>query len=77
MHPRLSQALRKADENRNAHLNFYLRGARLDGLEELHTYLREISHALGATEAGRKIVFLVDRAQADFDAALETPSLAT
>jgi len=70
-HPRLSQALRKAQENRTSNLRFYLRGARLDGLEELHAYLTEVEQALAAAESGRKIAFLIQRAQADFDVALE------
>jgi hypothetical protein len=70
-HPRLERPLRHAEKNRETHLASYLTGARLAGLEELLRHLELTAKSLKDGE-GRGIAYLLTRANADFETALES-----
>ena len=70
-HPTVSAALSKANDNRTAALNGYLSGVRFRGLEELLLHLAGVEKSLAAHSSGGRIAFLLSRASADFNTALE------
>lgn len=71
LRPRVSGRLVEAEQVRAKRLDTYLSGARLHGLEQLLTYLDTLRGAYAGNDALRSLVFLLDRATADVETALE------
>jgi len=69
--PRVSQPLAKAHASRQKALGALLDGARLSGLNELLLHLESVADAFDRDEPLRQISFLIRRAAADFEVALE------
>lgn len=69
--PRVARALFEAERLRVERLRLYLPGQRLAGLEELFVYLEAVREAYTAEDGLSKLAFLITRAIADFETALE------
>lgn len=70
-HPELHAALDHAHRNRETRLSSYQNGIRLKGIEELLVHLRKLHDAFERSNDLRPIAFLLFRAYADFQTALE------
>lgn len=70
-HPQIAAALRVAEKRRAERLAMYLDGARLQGLEQLYTYLSTAAEVFSDSPALAPLRFLVDRVRADYLTALE------
>lgn len=70
-HPQIAAALRVAEKRRAERLAMYLDGARLQGLEQLYTYLDAAAEAYSDSPMLAPLRFLVDRVSADYVTALE------
>jgi hypothetical protein len=70
--PQVAKALRRAHENRKSRLEILNTGVRLEGLEEFLRWMNCASELYASTDTLEKITFLVERAKADFEVALET-----
>lgn len=70
-HPQIASALRVAEQRRGDRLAMYLDGARLQGLEQLYTYLGAAVEAYANSSTLAPLRFLLDRVRADYVTALE------
>jgi hypothetical protein len=70
-HPQIATALRVAEQRREDRLAMYLDGARLQGLEQLYTYLDAAVEAYANSLTLAPLRFLLDRVRADYVTALE------
>lgn len=69
--PRVARMLQKAEQLRASRLHAYLPGMRLAGLEQLLNYLEAMRDVYQGNDELARIAFLITRAVADFETALE------
>ncbi|HEY0377577.1 MAG TPA: hypothetical protein VGC87_11695 [Pyrinomonadaceae bacterium] len=70
-HPLLAASLLKAQKNRIDRLQKYSSGVRLKGLEQLQSHLIIVEQSFQRNRTLKKVAFLIARAKADFETALE------
>lgn len=71
MRPAIAERLVEAERLREERLRMYLPGKRLEGLEQLYTYLQRLEAAYAEHDELSALTFLIQRARRDFETALE------